>query len=429
MLKLTKRAVDALAPKVARYRQAFGGGLSVRVEPSGVKTFILEYRPGAGGRNAPKQTLTLGRYGPMTAAEAQKAALDVLARVRQGGDPAREKRAERRALTVETLADQFLVDHVSKRKPATREAYAVALAKLKAEHGSLKAEQLTRSHVSALHHGLKETPYAANKLLAVVSKLYAWGVDRGLIPDGYPNPARRITRYEESARERFLSGAELARVGDALREGETVGLPYAIDETKPTAKHAPKVEHRLVKVDPFAVASIRLLALTGGRLREILDAKWSEIDIERGILFLSDSKTGKKPVYLSAAALTVLAGLPRLVGNPYVIPGAKEGASRVDLHKPWAAVTRAAGLDGLRIHDLRHSFASVGAGRSLGLPILGRLLGHSQPTTTQRYAHLADDPVRSAANTIAAEIDEAMSGKHGKRNKLGESATVTRLRK
>jgi hypothetical protein len=101
----------------------------------------------------------------MTAAEAQKAALDVLARVRQGGDPAREKRAERRALTVETLADQFLVDHVSKRKPATREAYAVALAKLKAEHGSLKAEQLTRSHVSALHHGLKETPYAANKLL------------------------------------------------------------------------------------------------------------------------------------------------------------------------------------------------------------------------------------------------------------------------
>jgi integrase len=146
-------------------------------------------------------------------------------------------------------------------------------------------------------------------------------------------------------------------------------------------------------------------------------------------LFLSDSKTGKKPVYLSAAALTVLAGLPRLVGNPYVIPGAKEGASRVDLHKPWAAVTRAAGLDGLRIHDLRHSFASVGAGRSLGLPILGRLLGHSQPTTTQRYAHLADDPVRSAANTIAAEIDEAMSGKHGKRNKLGESATVTRLRK
>ena len=120
-----------------------------------------------------------------------------------------------------------------------------------------------------------------------------------------------------------------------------------------------------------------MLALTGARLREILDAKWSEIDAERGILFLSDSKTGKKPLYLSAAALTVLAGLSRLVGNPYVIPGAKAGASRVDLHKPWAAVTRAAGLNGLRIHNLRHSFASVGAARSLGLPIIGKLLGHS----------------------------------------------------
>jgi integrase len=302
MFKISKRAVDALTPRAKRYHQAFGGGLSVRVEPSGVKTFILEYRSGAGGRSAPKQTLTLGRYGPMTAAEAQKAALDVLARVRQGGDPAREKQMERRALTVEALADQFLAEHVSKRKPATREAYAVAVAKLKAAHGTIKAQSLIRAHVAALHHSLAESPYAANKLLAVVSKLYSWGVDRGLIPDGYPNPARRITRYEESARERFLSAVEMARLGDALRKAETIGLPSQIDETKPTSKHAPKEESGRVRMDPFAIAALRLIALTGARLREILDAKWSEIDIDRGILFLADSKTGRKPLYLSAAA-------------------------------------------------------------------------------------------------------------------------------
>jgi integrase len=338
----------------------------------------------------------------------------------------RETRVERRAPTVEALADQFLADHASKLKPATREAYAVALAKLKAEYGSLNAEALTRAHVAALHHSLKETPYGANKLLATVSKLYAWGGDRGLIPDGYPNPARRIKRYQERARERFLSATETARLGDAIRQAETIGLPYEIDETKPTAKHAAVPENRLVKLDPFAVAAIRLLALTGARLREILDAKWSEVDIERGILFLPDSKTGKKPVYLSAAALNVLAGLPRLVGNPHVIPGAKAGASRVDLHKPWRQVTRAAGLNGLRIHDLRHSFASVGAGRSLGLPIIGKLLGHSLPTTTARYAHLASDPMRQAADAIGAEIEAAMAGESGK---SGKNATLVRMRK
>ena len=164
-----------------------------------------------------------------------------------------------------------------------------------------------------------------------------------------------------------------------------------------------------MKLDPFAVAAIRLLALTGARLREILDAQWPQVDLGRGVLSLPDSKTGKKLIYLSAAASAILAALPRVAFNPHVIPGAKEGAARVDIHRPWAAVTRAAGLEGLRIHDLRHSFASVGAGRSLGLPIIGKLLGHSQAATTHRYAHLHVDPLRQAADAIGAEIDAAMS--------------------
>jgi integrase len=152
------------------------------------------------------------------------------------------------------------------------------------------------------------------------------------------------------------------------------------------------------------------LILTGARLREILDARWENVDVERGILFLPDSKTGKKPVYLSAAALLILSELPRIQGNAHVIAGAKDGAPRADLKKPWAAVCRAAGFEGVRLHDLRHSFASVGAGASMGLPVIGKLLGHSQAATTHRYAHLDADPMRRAVNTIGATISAAMNG-------------------
>jgi integrase len=144
-----------------------------------------------------------------------------------------------------------------------------------------------------------------------------------------------------------------------------------------------------------------------------LDAQWSQLDLERAILFLPDSKTGRKPVFLSAAALAVLADLPRIEGNPHIIAGSKAGAPRADLARPWAAVKHAAGLDAVRLHDLRHSFASVGAGASVGLPIIGRLLGHSQPQTTQRYSHLSDDPLRRAVDTIGATISAALDGMLG----------------
>ena len=198
-----------------------------------------------------------------------------------------------------------------------------------------------------------------------------------------------------------------------MRQAETVGLSWEIDKARPNAKHAAKLLNRRRKLDPHAVAAVRLLVLTGARLREILDAKWEHVDFERGVINLQDSKTGAKPIYLSAAALAILAALPRIEHNPYVIPGGKAGAPRSDLKKPWAAVTKAAGLDGLRIHDLRHSFASVGAGASMGLPIIGKLLGHSQPATTARYAHLDADPMRRAVETIGATIGAALKGADG----------------
>jgi integrase len=225
------------------------------------------------------------------------------------------------------------------------------------------------------------------------------------------NPAKGVERNREQRKERFLTTAELARLGDALREAETIGFSYEVDETKPNAKHAPKPENRRTVADPFAVAAIRLLILTGARLREILHAKWAEVDFERGMIFLPDSKTGRRPIYLSAAALAVLVGLPRIHGNPHLVAGAIEGKPRADLKKPWTAVQRAAGLEGVRLHDLRHSYASVGAGASLGLVVIGKLLGHSQASTTQRYAHLDSDPMRRAADTIGATISAALDGR------------------
>jgi integrase len=220
-----------------------------------------------------------------------------------------------------------------------------------------------------------------------------------------------IERYPENARERFLTSEEFAQLGDALRLAQTTGLEWTIDESKPKANRAPKAANRLRTVDPFAIAAIRLLIFTGARLREVLHAKWEYVDFERGLMFLPDSKTGRKAIVLSAAALEVFSSLPRIEGNPHIIAGSKSGEPRADLKKPWVAISKAAGLEGVRLHDLRHSFASIGAGASLGLPIIGKLLGHSQPATTARYAHLDADPMRRAANTIGATISAAMAGR------------------
>jgi integrase len=182
----------------------------------------------------------------------------------------------------------------------------------------------------------------------------------------------------------MLSAEELARLGDVLAGYD--GSPYY-------------------------AAAIKLLVFTGARLGEVLGLQWQWIDLERGEARLPDSKTGAKTLHLPPPALAVLAELPRVEGNPHVIVGAKPGAALVNLQKPWRAIRKAAGLDDVRNHDLRHSFASVAASGGMGLPIIGKMLGHTQAQTTQRYAHLASDPVKAAAATVANQIMAAMTGK------------------
>ncbi|PLU02963.1 tyrosine-type recombinase/integrase [Sinorhizobium medicae] len=423
--KLTKRVVDAAEPREQRYTiyDSLISGFGLRVTPSGEKSWIFEYRPGDGGRHQSKKRITIGRIGDFTADQARKAAETYRSQVKLGGDPQGEKASRRKALTFAEVARLFLSDHVdAKRKVSTAAWYRdlferVVIPKL----GSTKAADVTRNDVAKLHLSLKSTSSQANRALAAISSMYSFADRQGLITEEF-NPAKRIERYREEGRERYLSSEELARLGSAIRKAETDGLAWDINPNGKT-KHVAK-KKQTTTIDPFAAAALRLLIFTGARLREILHLKWQHVDFDRGLLMLPDSKTGKKVIVLNAPALAVLASIDRLGG--YVIAGASAATEdekpRADLKRPWEGVRREAGLEDVRIHDLRHNFAAFGAGGGMGLPLIGKLLGHSQPATTARYAHLDADPVRRASDTIASGLALAMG--EGAADKLADANIV-----
>ena len=406
--RITKKSVDKLVCPAGKDREFLWDsdlrGFGVCAFASGAKVYVVQYRKDGRSRRS-----TIGDHGRLTPDEARSEAKKTLGAVESGADPIAERRQARAVPTFAEVAEDFMQPAAKgKRKPGTLADYRAILDRhIKPAIGNTRIVDVKRSDVAALHAKLSDMPYLANRALAVVSSIWNWAAKREIV-EYHANPAKGVDRFKEAKRERFLTSEEFGRLGDALREGETVGLPYEVDETKPKAKNAPKPENRRTKLDPYAVAAIRLLILTGARLREILEAKWEHVDFERGLLLLPDSKTGAKTVYLSTAALQLIRDLPRIERNPYLIPGAEEGAPRADLNRPWRAVIAAAGLKGVRIHDLRHSFASFGAGASLGLPVIGKLLGHTQPATTARYAHLDADPMRRAVETIGAQISSAM---------------------
>ncbi len=406
--KITKRVVDTLKPAESEFvvwdneLACFG----VRVRPSGAMTYVVQYRAGR-GRGAPSRKMTLGRVGQLTPDEARLAARRTLGAVAHGADPVGKRRLDREALSVADLANRFMAEHVNaKRKPTTAALYSHLVdSYIVPSLGGKKAATLAKVDVAKLHHDLRDRPYLANRTLAVLGSLYAWAGRHGLAEEGY-NPTARIEKFPEGRRERFLTADELERLGAAIRKAETKGIPWDPDSKKPNAKHAPKPDNRQVVISPSAAAALRLLLFTGARLREILHLRWEHVDLSRGLLLLPDSKTGRKTIVLNAPAMAVLASLPRV--GIYVIAGDDPQKPRSDLKRPWAVVSREARLQGVRIHDLRHSFASFGAGGGLGLPIIGKLLGHTQASTTQRYAHLDADPLRRASDAIGNTIAAAM---------------------
>jgi integrase len=426
-VRITKRLVDAVDLTRGRHQlwDSELKGFGLQVEASGTKTYIIRYRPKGLGRHGARRFLKLGRHGVLTTEEARSHAKALLGRVAAGDDPAVDQMdlrakhvAQKNALSFDQLAELFLSEHVrSKRKERTAANYELVLrGHAKPTLGTKSAAEVTRAEIARLHTALRHIPCTANILLAVVSSMYSFAGKSGHLPEGI-NPARGIEKYREQGRERYLTSEELQRLGAAIVEGETVGIPWDLDPSGPKSKHVPKAwKRQREKLDPYGAAALRLLILTGARLREILHLRWREVDLERGLLLLPDSKTGRKTIVLSDAASAVIRQLIPGAGltlaqktSGFVIKGAADDKPRVDLKKPWAAVRRHAGLEGVRLHDLRHTFASIGAGASLGLPIVGKLLGHSQPQTTARYAHLDADPLRRATNIIGQHLLSAMS--------------------
>ncbi len=401
-------------------------GFGLKVSPHGVKTYFIWYRAGQ-GRSAARREYTIARHGEMTPEEARDAAAKVLSRVRLGEDPQANRHRARAEMDVAAFCDYYLAEGVATKKPATiatdkarirahikpllgkRPVSAVTsadvakfmrdvaagktAAEAKPTIKALRAKGIkgaalqaadTRKRTDAAAKGGKGT---ASRTVGLLGAIFAFAVREGVRSD---NPVRGVERFRDNHSQRFLSGAELGRLTAALKAAEDEGI------------------------NRHGINVIRLLALTGARKGEIEGLRWSEIDIEHACLRLADSKTGARVVPLGAAALALIEGFPQSKTSAFLFPA--EGNDKrhyIGTPKIWEKVRIAADLPSVRLHDLRHTYASFGAAGALSLPLIAAILGHKDVKTTQQYAHLADSPVKLAADRTAAAIDGAMQGSVG----------------
>ncbi len=395
-MRPTKRTVETLEIKGIRYeaRDDSLKGFVVRVGAKGDKSFYFVYRAGK-GRSAPLKRLRLGSFPTMTVEQARELAKLKSAQVALGDDPADEVQAEKAALTMNAAADLFFEQHGTKLKPNTIRTYR----QLVRDHvapamGKLKVEAVQYKHIASLHHAMRETPYQANRCVALLSKFFGWCEKNGYRERG-SNPVRGLEKYPEEKRKSFMGREELEALGNAFRLLEAHG--YTDTKTSKTTS-----------LDPTIAAALKMLLFTGARCMEILTLKWEYIDIARGIANLPDSKTGAKVLHLPAPALALLANLPHI--NEYCFPGRYGTGHIINVKDTWRRLLKTAGLTGWRIHDLRHAYASYAACSGKSLPVIGAILGHTQAATTARYAHLADNPVAQAAEETAALIQRDFSG-------------------
>jgi integrase len=387
--RLTKRIVESTQPTsndvILMDTDLTGFGL--KVTPKGRRSYFLYYRTKSGTQRRPN----IGQHGPLTCEQAREIAKDWLADVAKGGDPSQDRKSTRLAPTVAEVCQRFMDEHSGPRnKGGTAYNYQRLIDRfIIPALGTRKITEITRPDVEKLHRDLRKTPYQANRLLGLISKIMNMAEYWGYRAE-HTNPTHRVQKYPESKRQRYLSGEEIASLAATLNEAEqTQSEPGPV------------------------IAAIRLLLLTGCRMSEILTLRWEHVDFDQGWLALPDSKTGAKHVHLNGAALDVLQALVREPDNPHVIPGAVPGQHLVNLEKPWRRIRKKAGLEDVRLHDLRHTYASIAAGLGQGLHMIGQLLGHSQAATTHRYAHLAADPIKAATDEIGAKISGLMGQPSG----------------
>lgn len=391
--RLTKRVVESFASKTGRYVvwDSELKGFGVRVTPQGRKTYIVRYR--TTGRA--DRRLTLATHGVMTTEEAREEARRILARAAMGEDPQSLKADRRAEMTVKELCEVYMAEGTATKKETTLRIDRIRIRRhINPRIGAMKVTDVTRGDIQRLMIDIGNgnvrkdaSPHtrggkgAAARTVGLLGGIFNFAVEMGFVE---ASPVRGVKRYRDNRRDRFLSPAEFARLGDVLTEREKDGG------------------------DPRHIAIIRLLALTGARKNEIACLRWSELDLDRGLLRLRDSKTGPKVIPLGVAAVELFAGL-KPNGGKYLFPDRRRpDQPTANLDWAWVGIRRKAGLDDVRIHDLRHSFASAGLASGEGLPLIGKLLGHAHIATTSRYAHLADDPLKAAADRISRNVAETL---------------------
>ncbi|NHN89454.1 site-specific integrase [Acetobacter conturbans] len=380
MAKIGKKTVSAAAPAAKDYFLWDDNipAFAVRVWPSGRKVYVIHYR--SGGR---MRRYTIGQHGsPWTADLAREEAIKVLARVHSGENPADKRADERKAITAKDFAMRFLDEYVCVHlKPTTQAEYRRSVELfIVPKFGAWRMADISRADIAEFHGDFRNIPYQANRTLGVLSKMFSLADLWGIRQDGI-NPCRGVRRYKEEKRERFLTGEEYARLGNSLDNATDM---------------------------PEAAFAIRLLTLTGCRLREIQTLQWAHVFLDQAELRLPDSKTGAKIVQIGHAAVEILKSIPRLDDNPYVITGYKQGSYLTDLQRPWRRIRKTAGLGSVRIHDLRHSFASDALEMGADLTMIGRMLGHSDIKTTARYAHLKRENVKLSTDKVSERISSAL---------------------
>ncbi len=376
-LRITKRAVDALTVEVedAVFWDRDLPGFGVRVHATGRKAYVVQSR----GKAGPKR-VTLGRHGDLSTDEARKRAAVVIDRIKQGEDPI--PKPPEPELTVAVLSERFMHVHVNVHcKPRTIATYRSVLDKhILPVLGEKAISEVGRKEISALHHELRDTPAMANQTVKILSTMFSLAEAWGKIPPGR-NPCESVRRYKERSRERFLTPEEFQRLGRVLRDAETDGSVW-----------------------PPAIAALRLLMLTGCRKSEILTLRWDDVDRTAGELRLRDAKAGPRMVLLTAPVRTVFDGIPRIDGAPWVLAGQRPGTGLTKLDNYWQSIRAKAGLEDVRIHDIRHSYASRALALGESLPTIGKLLGHRKVGTTARYAHLMRDAEKEAATRVGDSI-------------------------
>jgi integrase len=377
MPKLNKRLIESTKPghKDTLLWDNELTGFMAKVTPKGKRCYFLVYRD----RNRIQRWKKIGNHPIITCEEARGVARQWLNSLTHGKEPSANTKNASKTMdpTIRELAARYTVEYAPRKKPSSQKRDSLLWKnQILPSIGNVKVASLTREEVLGLHSSLKDMPITANRVLSLLSKALNLAELWGYRPDG-SNPCRHIPKNRENKREYFLSSEELERLAVVLSEEEQTGGSM-----------------------PSAILAIRLLILTGCRLGEILTLQWREVDFERQCLNLSDSKTGSRVVYLSAEALELLKACHREERNPYVISGKKEQAHLVNLRKAWYRIREKANLPDVRIHDLRHTFASMAIKQKVDLYYLSKLLGHKSIQTTQRYAHLVGDPLLEAANQV-----------------------------